>query len=361
MIMGRLMTMNRKILNDNDIERIRKNVSVINHDELVKICFEMITKNLDADEVDLVVDMLWDYSTDLFFKSKYREFIDFSIPFKKLTEKGTSIFCKSVELDVAGIICYLTEDDDKAAELMNDLYIHSVKHGLKVSEIKSQLNLTGWYLDHNRLDDALVSLQRVEGMDGNTLFTKSFLYNMYYLFKARINIVQMELQEFNENIEKLDMSSNARFPDNIIFEMYELRAKYCVLNNDYTGAFAMYTKAIEFAEERNIKKEVLKVYKDISNLYLENKQFEKSILYLNKYIELSADLNESHRKLASQKAELETEMAVLKAKNELIKSQRDSDYLTGLFNRGYFTEFLEQRFAQYCNAGETFSLMIIDL
>lgn len=172
---------------------------------------------------------------------------------------------------------------------------------------------------------------------------------VYYVNHARIDLLENITEGVLEKLEKALTFEELDINYMNKVETYLYFAQYYILLENKERSLEWYKKTIHLIENYNIGMQERRVYKELARLLSDYGNYKESHVYLLKYSQLLENAVKKERELMATKSKLqkyinekELENKLLRKANEEVVEISNRDFLTGIYNRRYMTEYMSQ-------------------
>lgn len=222
--------------------------------------------------------------------------------------------------------------------------------------------------EFSRIDEYFKKLSVIEKIEDpvqreSLMAVKSFLQAKvgYYLK----NLNESEIRRLLRLSAQLHQQNSALCLD---METEEMLGDLSYSNGNNTDAIEHYHSALKLSQKYQNRKKESVIYRKLSEAYEKVGKEQLAFDYYNKCYQLSEELyRERSRQYSAYLLEIynvtdaEKDIMQLKKKSETLTGRRNTDFLTGLYNRRYWEETLNRMLRDSENSPLVVSILMIDV
>ena len=349
----------------------------------VKSLSELLKTGEQKDILDAIIDLyssnndLGDYEPfgielayyvmDFFIHGDYEGFIYLSDSSAKvLNIIGTTTTIQRA-YEIQATKYYIFDDLQSSIEVMEKFYYFALVNNLTNIINVAIGNLTTLQLKLKDYSTAFKTLSdwKIILADSHDTSDYSWHYNINMArYHLETNDAELSLPYLLNTINDKDIN----FIISNKIEAYTLMGHYYEKIDNHTTSLEWYKKAIHLVESEEQSISERDIYKNIADVLYRLGDYKASADYRNKYVEIIEQVLTNYKKLLKSNTELEVylrhkeleSMNLLKI-NEEFTHQKNTDYLTGAYNRRYINDLISDRFQDNGIKKQTLCLLLFDI
>ena len=329
-----------------------------------------------------------------YFIVDYISAMNYIIEFSKVVEEDGNI-SELIKTYNVFISLYTRQGDyEEALNYLKKVEILAKNHQLKLEEVKNENNYGFFYNTTKSFEMAIPHLERAVELASTYRF-----YDLLTIIQGNLALSYLRTNQVEKSKMILDQVFLALKPGSSRFsraEAYMYRGEIYAIEGDYLEAINQVKASKVISLKHGYIAELAEATRILSEIYVKTGDFEKAYFELKDYIEYSdilsedakqgavaklkaqydmnkkntetdllkeqyAILEEQNRKIQEQANELERLNEVLARQNDDLHQSAIEDYLTGVYNRKYFTLKLREEFSIAKEHNRNLAAIIIDI